>query len=192
MKVSPPLLSRSLSLLFFLPILSRVAHQGRAPKADGPRLRGASDVNIFQSKNLFREMGATVAGRLLSGCRSRAASRLARRSYRRPLCHRARVRIAEASATPIKRSATARRFGFARRAEFVKVQARAVVSSLTATNSDKARQPRQSPPPTPDHHAQPNVVASEQRGGLGTRFAASGTPLPASGRFHSLPATERE
>ena len=188
MKVSPPPLSRSLSLPFFLPILSRVAHKGRAPKADGPRSRGASDVNIFQSKNLFREMGATVAGRLLSGCRSRAASRLARRSYRSPLCHRARVRRAEAGATPIKRSATARRFGFARRAEFGQVQARAVVSSspsLTATKRDKARQPRQSPPPTPDHHAQPPSSRAHNAAAwaLASRLPARRSPL----NYYSAP-----
>ena len=78
------------------PQFCRVSAQGRAQKPKGPRLRGASGVNIFQSKNLFRKMGATVAAPLVSGCRSRAASRLARRSYRRPLCYRARVRRAQA------------------------------------------------------------------------------------------------
>ena len=51
--------------------------------------------------------------------------------------------------------------------------------SLSATNSDKARQSATKPAIPPRPPRPPTVVESAQRGGLGTRFAASGTPLPA-------------
>ena len=101
MKVSPPPLPRSVTIFLFRSNFAAIAKQGRAPKTDGPRLRGASGVNVFHSFLAlapFTQMktGATVAGHLFSGRRSRAGSRLASRNFACRIRRVARVGRAEA------------------------------------------------------------------------------------------------